>query len=218
MSRLPSPHVVSPRSRAACRPFALGALLVLLSACSVGPKGPLSVIDLPPQSGAPAPSGAPLALQLEVPEPAASALLDSPRMVVRGPDGGLAQLAGVALPERAPRWLQSRLIGALAARPFAAVTAPGAGARPDLRLLLRIERFELDYRGAPQAAVALHAVLLDATLGRALASTRVEQAAPVDGRGSAAGAEALQRATLSAVDALAEWTEAQARRAGSEHE
>lgn len=188
--------------------------LVLLGAlgsgCSFAPKAPLGVVDLP-MPPAQVAAADPLALQLVVMEPQAPALLDSPRIVVRDASGQLAQLAGVALPDRAPRWLQAQLLKGLSAHPFAAVAAPGAGLKPDLQLLLRLERFELDYRGSGQASMALHALLLDAASGRALASARFEQDEAVSGKGSAAGAEALQRASFAAVSALSEWAAAQAR-------
>ena len=189
-------------------------LMALLSACGLGPKAPLGVVDLPPGPLAKA-SAEPMALQLEVVEPEASALFDSRRIALRDPDGQLARLAGVALPDRAPRWLQHRALDALAAGPFAAVAAPGSGLKPDLRLILRLQRFELDYRGEPRGLIALHAVLVEAGSGRALASHRFEQAAPVEGRGSTAGAEALQRAAGALIASLADWAEARARAAAA---
>lgn len=190
----------------------MALLAALLAGCGLAPKAPVGVVDLPARS-APGPGGEVLPIQLEVAEPEANALLDSRRIALRDPDGRLAQLAGVTLPDRAPRWLQGRLIDALAVRPFAAVAAPGSGLKADLRLILRLQRFELDYRGEALGGVALHAVLAEAGTGRALASQRFEASEPVDGRGSAAGAEALQRAASELAEALAEWVEAQARSA-----
>jgi ABC-type uncharacterized transport system auxiliary subunit len=146
---------------------------------------------------------------LEVAEPEATALLDSRRIVVRDPSGQLAQLAGVALPDRAPRWLQARLLDALASRAFAAVLMPGAGLRPELRLVLHLQRFELDYREQPRGVVEVLAVLGETASGRVLASAAFERTEPVAGSGSVAGAEALQRAAAAAAEALADWAAAQ---------
>jgi cholesterol transport system auxiliary component len=155
--------------------------------------------------------GDPIPVQLVVMEPQASALLDSPRIVVRDEAGQLAQLAAVALPDRAPRWLQNQLVQRLSNHPFAAVAAPSAGIKPDLQLIVRIERFEVDYRGSAQASVVLHALLLDARSARAVGSARFAQDTPSEGSGSKAGAEALQRAAYAALSALAVWVEGQAR-------
>lgn len=215
MNPMPAKHLDSPlrrRSAGVGRLTALALSTVLLGACGFAPKAPLGVVDLPlPMPVVPAGSPEPLALQLVVMEPQATALLDSVRIVVRDESGGIAQLAGVALPDRAPRWLQAQLLQALSARPFAAVAEPGAGVKPDLQLIVRIERFELDYRATAQGAISLHVLLLDAERGRALGSARFTDRAAVDGRGSAAGAEALQRAAHAALSALADWTETQAR-------
>lgn len=206
-------HAVSPKDGVRIRLLRIigvAALAVTLGGCAFASKPPLGVVDLP----MPRPSaadGAALALQLVVMEPQASALLDSPRIMVRDRAGQVAQLAGVALPDRAPRWLQGQLLQGLSAHPFAAVSAPGAGLRADLQLLLRLERFELDYRAAGEAEIALHAVLLDASTGRALASARFDQQQAISGSGSQAGAEALQRASFAAISALADWAAAQAR-------
>lgn len=194
-------------------PRVLLVLLVLpLGGCGLAPKVPLAVVDARTDAAAPAQAPA-LPLQLEVGEPQAIALLDSRRLAVREPSGQMARLAGVSLPDRAPRWLQSRLLDALAARPFASVAAPGSALRPDLQLVLRLQRFELDYRETPLGRVALHAVLVDADSARALASARFEEIETVQGKGSAAGVEALQRAAGAAVEALADWAEASARAA-----
>ncbi len=213
MNANPSPHSVPAwaHGQRRARNFASTVLLgALLGGCSFAPKAPLGVVDLPMPASAISASE-PIALQLVVMEPQATALVDSPRIVVRDASGQLAQLAGVALPDRAPRWLQSQLLQGLSAHPFAAVAAPGAGLTPDLHLLLRLERFELDYRGVGQADIALHALLLDARSGRAIASARFAQQAAVEGSGSSAGAEALQGASFAALSALAEWAAQQAR-------
>jgi ABC-type uncharacterized transport system auxiliary subunit len=205
MNAHPSIAVAS-SARLLPRAGALGLALwaALLAGCGLVPKAPLGVIDAPVAASAPG-LGQALLPPLEVAEPEATALLDSRRIAVRDPAGQLAQLAGVALPDRAPRWLQARLLDALAARPFAAVVMPGAGFRSELRLVLRLQRFELDYREQPRAVVVLHAVLGETANGRVLASAGFERAEPVVGSGSAAGAEALQRAAVAAAEALADW-------------
>ncbi|MCK7594015.1 ABC-type transport auxiliary lipoprotein family protein [Pseudomarimonas salicorniae] len=204
-----------PYARPAVRPFRSSLKLAgialaagLLAGCGLTPRAPLAVVDVPAQAS-PMASAEALPLQLLVPEPQASALLDGTRILVRDEAGQLAQLAGVALPDRTPRWLQSQLLRALSGS-FAAAAAPGGGIKPDLQLVLRIERFELDYSAGAQARVELHALLLDAASARAVASARFVQDAPVEGGGSAAGAQTLQRAAHAAVFELARWTTTQA--------
>ncbi|GIX35896.1 MAG: hypothetical protein KatS3mg126_1675 [Lysobacteraceae bacterium] len=206
---MPRTSNLHPSFRHAAGLVCLGVLL--LGGCVLG-RGPeaqrIAVADTP---SAAVQDGPQLAFQLEIGEPEVLALLDDARILVRDPEGRYARLAGARLPDRAPRWLQTVLLDAVARWPFAAVTLPGSGVRSDLRLQTYLQELQLDYRGRPEARVALHAMLVEGRTGRVLARQAFAQAGDVGGQGRAAAVDALADAATRLAEELARWAAESAR-------
>lgn len=187
-----------------------GFSLLLLAGCLGGRQAPLQIVDLPSArelASEPAPSAQ---LQLTVALPTSSALLDSPRVLVRQPSGELAYLSGLAWPDAAPRLLQDSLIGALHADPrLAAVERQGYGLRGDYLVHLQLQQLLIDYQHGPQLQLAWTATLARSSDGRALARRRFSQHSPLAATAALPAAQALAAALADLSGETAAWLRGQ---------
>ncbi len=132
------------------RLLALVLATVALAACGgILPKPaapPLlyRLTPLPPVEGA-----SPLDVQLAVDQPAAPAALDSERIALTLAPLRLDYFANAAWSDRAPAMIQSLVIESLMdAGRIRVVTRPSGEVRPDATLMIDLERFDAEYRGA----------------------------------------------------------------------
>jgi len=146
---------------------ARGAVLVLLAlglaACG---SAAVPTYDLTAPRAFPPHRGAARG-QLLVVEPAALALLDTDRILVRPGGGQMAQLGGAQWSDRLPKLLQSRLVQAFEnANRVRAVGRPGDRIVADYQLVVDVRAFNVTIGSAPTAEVELSAKIIADRAGR----------------------------------------------------
>jgi cholesterol transport system auxiliary component len=93
--------------------------------------------------------------------------LDSDRIVVRPPEGSLAQLGDAQWIDRLPRLVQTRMVQTFEnARKMRGVSRAGDRIHADYQLLLDIRNFELVPGPSPQAEVVIAAKIVGDRSGR----------------------------------------------------
>ena len=188
----------------------IGFFSVLFLAGCIGlqKQAPLQIVALPPagETASAATAARSIDRQLTVAKPSASAMLDGQRVVVRHGNDVFAYLAGVTLPDNAPRLLQDRLIEKLQRSGFRAVERQGGGLRGDLLINLQLQQFEVDYSEPqrPQAKVSIQLLLIDGSNGRVLESRRLESSLAAAVR-PAGAARSLLLALDTALAEAADW-------------
>lgn len=209
MTALPEPTAARPRPAPASFLRATGAALaaLLLAGCSVLPdrREELALwrLDAVPA----APTGAPVAWQLAIDEPAAAPPLDGARIVLAPGAGEFGVYRGARWAERAPLMVQGLLLHALADSGRIAGVGRGAdGVRADYRLLLELRAFHVERGDADTARVALAARLLRWPDGAVVAARGFVASAPVDGDGIAGVVAAFESAAADVVPGIAAWT------------
>ncbi|HET9902951.1 MAG TPA: ABC-type transport auxiliary lipoprotein family protein [Xanthobacteraceae bacterium] len=181
--------------------FALAALTVAGCATS----SPVPTFDLTAPREFPLPRGA-VRGQLVVPEPAALAILDTERIVVRPGGDQVAQLSDAQWVDRLPKLLQARLVQAFEnANRLRAVGRPGERIVPDYQLVVDVRRFNLTVDGAARAEVELSAKLVADASGRAVASRVFRASVPAAASEGEAAVQAIDAAFNQVVTDLVVW-------------
>ena len=179
------------------RTVALLAATLALAACVPGLKAPPApvahTLALPAAPAGPGPTAVPAPL-VAVPDTAAGAAYATPAMVYRRGDDVVHVFAHHRWADRPARLVNEALRAALE-QAGAVALIPGAGTRPDWRLLSELLVLEQDFSARP-SVVRLHVrVQLVALPERAVAAARTFQleqpAATDDPAGGAAAANAL---------------------------
>jgi cholesterol transport system auxiliary component len=159
-----------------------GALALVLAGCGSigGPKTEVKVYS--PATAVTADASWPKAdWSLSVGVSAASAMLDSPRIVVRPSANVVQTYKGARWADNAPDLLQTAVIEAFedSGRVGSVTRFGGGSVRGDYGLWLEVRQFEAVYEGgAPQAVVEVQARLVKLHGGGLVATRRFRQAVP----------------------------------------
>jgi cholesterol transport system auxiliary component len=128
--------------------------------------------------------------QLVVAEPAALAVLDTDRIVVRPGGGQVAQLGGAQWSDRLPKLLQARVVQAFEnANRQRAVGKPGDRISADYQLVIDIRAFNLSAATSPTGEVELSAKIIADRAGRIVAARVFRASVPA---GASEGPEAVR--------------------------
>ncbi|KAF1065910.1 MAG: hypothetical protein GAK45_02075 [Pseudomonas citronellolis] len=193
-----------------------GALLSLLGACSILPKGEApDIYRLPAQAQA-ASSAAAVTWSLRVSAPQASRALDSTRIAVIPAGDQLSAYKGARWTDTAPAVLRGRLLDAFRNDGrVRALSSDAVNLQADLALDGDLGDFQSEYRdGQVQAVIRLDARLVAVASGRILASQRFEARVPASGKQVAQVVEAFGQAADRLSAEVVAWTlrEGQAQR------
>lgn len=159
-----------------------GVLATLLAGCGsiVGPKTEVKVYS-PATAVTVDPSWPKADWSLSVGVQAASAMLDSPRIVVRPSANVVQTYKGARWADNAPDLLQTAVVEAFedSGRVASVMRVGGGDARGDYGLWLEVRQFESVYEGAaPQAVVEVQARLVKLRGGGLVATKRFRHAVP----------------------------------------
>ncbi|MGJ0510382.1 MAG: ABC-type transport auxiliary lipoprotein family protein [Methylocystis sp.] len=178
-----------------------GATLgVALAASAAGCAPPMrQTFDLSAAAGAP-PGAERAGPALVVREPTAAPPTSSPRVVVRGADGGVFILPGSEWSAPLPRLLRERMVEALQRAGVGAAAYGLAG----VALATDIRRFEIDV-ARNVAVVELSARLVDANTGAARAAQSFVAETPAPEHTGAPAVMALTEAAGEALAHMARW-------------
>lgn len=183
--------------------------LSALTGCSILPeKSPQSLYSPDPRIQ-PDPTWPAVDWQLVVPRPAASALVDSPRIAVRPQPGELQVYKGALWTQPAPDIVQGAVVhGFEDSGRIAGVARRGEGIAGDYQLQLDIRRFDSDYgsSGRPAATVEIGAKLIATRANQVVASRLFLQAAPAAGTDVGSVAAAFEQALGAATAQIVGWT------------
>lgn len=192
---------------------ALGAMTLLLGACSLGsaPRRDFFLLRDAGAPGQPLP-GAPIDRVLLVSAMAPPGLYDSDRMVFSGDGSSRAYFQFGNWGERPAQSLQTLAESRLRETGrFRDVAASTSGLRGDLLLSLRLDELYLDSSAPPgRVLLSFSAELIDWTQRRLVARRTFHRDANVARSGTAGLAEAASQAMGALLGELAEWTVASA--------
>ena len=193
------------------KPMLALAVLSLLGACSILPKGEeLTVYQLPVTGAAPA-RGVEVDWALQINKPLASPLLDSTRIAVL-PDGDrISAYQGVRWDDRGTLLLRDRLIDAFRADGrVGAVSSDDSRLATDLVLAGDLRAFQGEYRAGRVAVhILLEARLVQSGTRRMLASQRFEVRKAAGGTAPAQVVTAFGLAADRLAVQVLDWTLAQ---------
>lgn len=193
------------------KPMLALAVLSLLGACSILPKGEeLTVYQLPVTGAAPA-RGVEVDWALQINKPLASPLLDSTRIAVL-PDGDrISAYQGVRWDDRGTLLLRDRLIDAFRADGrVGAVSSDDSRLATDLMLAGDLRAFQGEYRaGRVEVHILLEARLVQSGSRRMLASQRFEVREAAGGSAPAQVVTAFGLAADRLAAQVLDWTLAQ---------
>ncbi|MDH4612167.1 ABC-type transport auxiliary lipoprotein family protein [Pseudomonas sp. BN102] len=193
------------------KPMLALAVLSLLGACSILPKGEeLTVYQLPVTGAAPA-RGVEVDWALQINKPLASPLLDSTRIAVL-PDGDrISAYQGVRWDDRGTLLLRDRLIDAFRADGrVGAVSSDDSRLATDLVLAGDLRAFQGEYRaGRVEVHILLEARLVQSGSRRMLASQRFEVREAAGGSAPAQVVTAFGLAADRLAAQVLDWTLAQ---------
>jgi cholesterol transport system auxiliary component len=196
------------------KPMLALAVLSLLGACSILPKGEeLTVYQLPVTGATPA-RGVEVDWALQVNKPLASPLLDSTRIAVLPDDARISAYQGVRWDDRGTLLLRDRLIDAFRADGrVGAVSSDDSRLATDLVLAGDLRAFQGEYRaGRVEVHILLEARLVQSGTRRMLASQRFEVREAAGGRAPAQVVAAFGLAADRLAVQVLDWTLAQGAR------
>jgi len=210
----PGPCAPALRARATCI-LASGLLLALLAGCSILPEKTEVAIHAPHPKVQPQASWPTVDWQLVVPRPNASALLDSPRIVVRPSPGELQVYKSAIWTQPVPELLQDAVVHAFEdSGKIAGVARRGERLSSDFELRLDVRRFEADYgsAGVPSVVVAIGARLVSDRGSRVVAQRLFEHSVPAAGTAVPQVAATFEQAMGVAISDIVGWTLAEGQR------
>lgn len=186
--------------------------VLLLPGCSAitrlnAAATPRDTYDLRPAS--PNTTGSGTRRNLLVADPTAPAALATDRMLIRPDTQSIAYLPDARWSDTTPQLFQSLLVQSLSATgQIGFVGIPNAGPIPDVVLLTRIDRFDVDVTGPEQfrAVLAYQATLLSDRDQRVIASRAFRQDLPLGDDRASTIALAFQRMMDAALSDTATWT------------
>lgn len=128
--------------------------------------------------------------QLIVAEPAALAILDTDRVVIRPARGQVAQLAGAQWSDRLPKLMQARVVQSLEnANRLRGVGRPGDRIAADYQLVMDVRAFNIAITSEPVAEVEISAKIIADRAGRIVSARVFRASVPA---ASAEGPEAVR--------------------------
>ena len=199
-------------------PRALSALLLsvsALAACGVIPKREPTAIYEPARPAMAQHAEWPRASwSLVVAKPAASAMLDSDRIVVRPAGGDITVYKASAWTDTAPDLVQTALLHRFEdSGKILSVARAGSGVRGDFQLQTDLRSFESVYagEGRPEARVEIYARLVSSKTGEVVAAKLFSESEPASSEDLSVVVDAFSRALGRATDDIAGWTLASAR-------
>lgn len=185
--------------------------LLALAGCSVlasGDRHPITIYA--PQARVSAdPAWPQVDWQLAVAKPAASRLVDSPRINVRPTPGELEVYRGATWSQPATDMLEDALLrGFEDTGRINAVARIATGIRSDYKLAIDLRRFESDYAGneRPAATIELNAKLIHSLDQRVVASRTFRVAEPAAGTDLGSVTAAFETALGRTTTELIGWT------------
>jgi len=185
--------------------------LLALAGCSVlasGDRHPITIYA--PQARVAAdPAWPQVDWQLAVAKPAASRLVDSPRINVRPTPGELEVYRGATWSQPATDMLEDALLrGFEDTGRINAVARIATGIRSDYKLTIDLRRFESDYAGneRPAATIELNAKLIHSLDQRVVASRTFRVAEPAAGTDLGSVTAAFETALGRTTTELIGWT------------
>lgn len=185
--------------------------LLALAGCSVlasGDRHPITIYA--PQARVSAdPAWPQVDWQLAVAKPAASRLVDSPRINVRPTPGELEVYRGATWSQPATDMLEDALLrGFEDTGRINAVARIATGIRSDYKLTIDLRRFESDYAGneRPAATIELNAKLIHSLDQRVVASRTFRVAEPAAGTDLGSVTAAFETALARTTTELIGWT------------
>jgi len=185
--------------------------LLALAGCSVlasGDRHPITIYA--PQARVSAdPAWPQVDWQLAVAKPAASRLVDSPRINVRPTPGELEVYRGATWSQPATDMLEDALLrGFEDTGRINAVARIATGIRSDYKLTIDLRRFESDYAGneRPAATIELNAKLIHSLDQRVVASRTFRVAEPAAGTDLGSVTAAFETALGRTTTELIGWT------------
>jgi cholesterol transport system auxiliary component len=185
--------------REVSRIAAAAGLALALGACGGGP--PATIVDL---TAAKPPAARPLRGQMRVAQPAASADLNSDRVLVRDTPLTLATLSGVRWPDALPSLLRARLVQSFQNAHLTRFIADG-GATAEYQLDLDIRAFELE---VPTSTVHIDiaVTIVELASGRIAAVDIFTLRAPVASTDPSAVVPALDQAASTVMSCIVAFT------------
>lgn len=183
--------------------------LALLPGCSAITRlntaaTPRDTYDLRPPAYAPA--GPAIRRNLLVAAPDAPAVLATDRMLIRPTPQTVAYLPDARWSDDVPRLLQSLLVQTLSGTGrIGYVGTPGAGPVPDVALLLRLDRFEVEAGQILRAVLSFQATLLRDRDQRVIASRRFAGDTVLANDNAATVAAGFQALLSETLPAAADW-------------
>lgn len=182
------------------------AALVLAGALAGCGTAPVATFDL----SAPRPSGGGTAGargQLLVAEPAALAIFETDKIVVRPAAGAITHLAGAQWGDRLPKLLQARLLQAFEnANRIRAVGRPNDRITADFQLVTDVRAFQIVFSGGqPFAEVELSAKIVADRAGRIVAGRIFRARVAAAATEGPAAVEALDQAFGRVASDLVRW-------------
>jgi cholesterol transport system auxiliary component len=195
--------------------LASGLLLALLSACSILPEKTEVAIHAPHPRVQPQASWPTVGWQLVVPRPNASALIDSPRIVVRPSPGELQVYKSAIWTQPVPELLQDAVIHAFEdSGKIGGVARRGERLSSDFELRLDVRRFEADYGAAdvPSVVVEIGARLVSDRGSRVVAQRLFQHSVPAPGTAIPQVSATFEQAMGQAISDIVGWTLAEGQR------
>ncbi|MDO5653602.1 MAG: ABC-type transport auxiliary lipoprotein family protein [Brachymonas sp.] len=193
------------------RHVGLGATVLaalLLSGCSLMPKGePIETFLLPEHAAPPAFASPPTALALRINKPATGVRLSGHRIVVLPQDRQISVYKGAQWSDPPPVLVRNRLVDAF--RTDGRIVRLSGDERllmVDLELDTDLRTFQSEYRrGVPEVLVQLDARLIDPGLKRVVATRFFDIRQPVNGKEVPQVVEAFGRASDTLSAQVVEW-------------
>lgn len=204
----PHPHAPALPARAA-RILACGLLLALLSACSILPEKTEVAIHAPHPKVQPLAAWPTVDWQLVVPRPNASALVDSPRIVVRPTPGELQVYKSAIWTQPVPELLQDAVVHAFEdSGKIGGVARRGERLSSDFELRLDVRRFEADYgsAGVPSVVVEIGARLVSDRGSRVVSQRLFQHTLAAPGTAIPQVAATFEQAMGQAISDIVGWT------------
>jgi cholesterol transport system auxiliary component len=205
-------HASAARLRSGLAPSrlpGLAILLVLLAGCSILPEKTEVAIHAPHPRVQPQASWPTVDWQLVVPRPNASALLDSPRIVVRPTPGELQVYKSAIWTQPVPELLQDAVVHAFEdSGKITGVARRGERLSSEFELRLDVRRFEADYgdAGMPSAVVEIGARLVSDRGSRVVAQRLFLHTVPAPGTAVPQVAATFEQAMGAAISDIVGWT------------
>jgi cholesterol transport system auxiliary component len=196
-------------SLAASRLPVVAVLLALLAGCSILPEKTEVAIHAPHPKVQPLAAWPTVEWQLVVPRPNASALLDSPRIVVRPTPGELQVYKSAIWTQPVPELLQDAVVHAFEdSGKITGVARRGERLSSEFELRLDVRRFEADYgeAGMPSAVVEIGARLVSDRGSRVLAQRLFLHSVPAPGTAVPQVAATFEQAMGAAISDIVGWT------------